>query len=221
MLDFSVPWGYLVLIDSHKWEGKHSFLLEYTFYLQRDNPCSFYSFCLSFLCGVRHGWLELKWNKGDVCSGLSSMFRVYVCAFESHWPHCEVSQLPQKSVLDVPPPLCGENIPCKPSKGAERLTEAWGGRRPSVLFNISINNLDDGTDSTLMKLRGGTELGGTANVLDNRMRIQMSSTNCRNGLGEKKKGIKLEASARHKTWVEQSMQGMKKRQWFCRKGTGE
>lgn len=65
--------------------------------------------------------------------------------------------------------------------------EAWGGGRPWVLFNVSINSLDDGIDSALMKLRGGTELGGTANVLDNRVRIQMSSTNCRNGLGEENK----------------------------------
>lgn len=134
-----------------------------------------------------HGWLELKWNKGDGCSGLSSMFRICVCAFVAHCPRWEKSQLPQKSVIDVPPPLCGENIPCKSSKGAERLIEAWGGGRPSFLFNISINNLDDGIDSALTKLRGGAKLGGTALVLYSRTRIQISSTNCKNGLGEGKK----------------------------------
>lgn len=150
-----------------------------------------------------HGWLELKWNQGDVCSGLSRVFRISVYAFVAHWPHREESQLPYKSVIKcTSTPLWGK-YPLQAPKGAERLTEVWGGGSPSVLFNISINNLDDGIDSTLMKLRGGTELGGTANVLDNRMRIQMSATNCRNALGEKRKrGIKLETSARHKTWVE-------------------
>lgn len=74
----------------------------------------------------------------------------------------------------------GKIFPASPQKGQRGL----GRREPRVLFNISINNLDDGIDNALMKLTGGTELGGTANVLDNRVRIQMSSTNCRNGLGE-------------------------------------
>lgn len=51
------------------------------------------------------------------------------------------------------------------------------------MFNVSINNLDDGIDSMLIKVTDGTKLGGTANILDNRMRIQMSSTNSRNGWG--------------------------------------
>lgn len=51
------------------------------------------------------------------------------------------------------------------------------------MFNVSINNLDDGIDSMLIKVTDGTKLGGTANILDNRMRIQMSSTNSRNVLG--------------------------------------
>lgn len=95
-------------------------------------------------------------------------------------------RFPQKSVLDIPPPLCQGNIPCKPLHGTAGLTEAGGGGRQLGLFNISINNPDDGIDSTLIKFTDGTKLGGTANTLDNGMRIQMSSTNCRSGLGEKK-----------------------------------
>lgn len=89
------------------------------------------------------------------------------------------------------------------------------------MFNVSIKNLDDGIDSMLIKFTDGTKLGGTVNILDNRMRIQMSSTNSRNGLGGGR-GIKLETSARHKTWAGIiNAQRMRKGQWFCRKGTDE
>lgn len=40
-----------------------------------------------------------------------------------------------------------------------------------VLFNILINDLDDGVDSMLIRLTDYMKLGGLVNILDERIRI--------------------------------------------------
>lgn len=182
-LVFSVPRGHLSLIGSHKWEGKHSFLLENTFSLQWDNPSSFYSFLYAQLVGEN----RIKHTSGKVCRAPSSMLRVSTAPMKPPEPtgSCD-------SILISPLCNCSSlwgNTPWKPSAG--RLG------RHCVLFTIFINNsLDDGMESTLIKFTSGTTLGVSANTLDNRTRIEMSSTNCKRGLEGKKN-----KNARHETEI--------------------
>jgi len=78
----------------------------------------------------------------------------------------------------------------------DRLTEAWGGGRQSVLFYTSINNLDDGIGSMLIKFIDVTELGGTAIILGQQEENSNEINKLQKWFGEKK-GIKSEISARH------------------------
>lgn len=50
-----------------------------------------------------------------------------------------------------------------------------------ILFNNSINDLDDGTERTLSEFADNKKLGGVADTPDGHAAIQKTLTGCKNG----------------------------------------